>query len=819
MEFILNQHRGRLLACLLLINALSLFPLLSSGFFADDILNSQIRGHMIQTDRSLWGVTFFYAKAWLIENGRLFPLAFYCYSVFYLLGNILFYKFFILSVILACISAFYFFLRRLTNSELIPLIAILLFPLIFQFRAGTDPILSFHASYPLISLMIFGSLNLFLRSLDEDLSLKLNWPAVLLFLCAGLIYEIVYPMFLMYFTVAYGRFNNVKAAARVAWPFLAVTSGLVLASLFFRSNATAIHSTYQMNLDVGVIAKTYLVQLFGSVPFSYFFLDPHSIFTNQIGNFSTFIGQFLLLVVMSAAFTVFSLSRYLSVDADRHKTTVQKGILMIGVLLLAIPSSMISLSSKHQAQSWGDAYLPVFMTCFGLSLLLAIGLARLHLQLTKIKNNRVWLMPVAAFIWLALFALNVRNNQLVVQTENETLWNSRVLLEDALSHGLLTGLSPKAVLLVSGVDPWDHADEYSAQTGMRFSVFRLNEVRDLTPVFQGAGGKCVPTTVYQQVCDFASDAPVYTVQIRHLSDGTGAVLLARVRSAYQAKGAIRGLLSNEVTAYFRLPPSAQPLTVALSGRSFQNETGGEIFRQSHELQLLKEGAGWKLVSLHGNITFDALSLRGEIAAERPESVILREKSLSAMELHAAGPVMLHVGYESGHIGNGLELPAIHFEKEMGIEVLVNPRNFQRSYADILSNHREDFRGLAIELVDARTNLYAASFGSGKDWMVIGNFTLIPGQRSHISIQLKDGLVNLYVNGYPISHTVLPAPIVQSPNSIFLGNWQGGDRSFQGWIEEVLISGRAKSKKMVLEDGVRLGTIDDFNSKSSSMLTN
>lgn len=818
MKLILERHRASLLACLLLINALALVPLLSTGFFADDILNSQIRGHMIQTDRSLWGVTFFYAKAWLMGNGRLFPLAFYAYSVFYLFGNVLLYKFFILGVILLCISAFYLFLRRLTNSELIPVIATLLLPLMFQFRAGWDPILSFHASYPLISLMLFGSFSLFLRALDEGLPLKALWPAVLLFLCAGLIYEVVYPMFLVYFGLAYLRLSNVKAAARASWPFLAVTSCLVLASIFFRSQATAISSTYQMHLDVGVIAKTYLVQLFGAVPFSYFFFDPHSVFANQISKWPATIVQFLPLVVMSAAFTVFAVRRYFPVDAVRQKTTTHIGILMIGVLLLAIPSSMISLSPKFQAQSWGDAYLPVFMTYFGFSLLLAVGLAGLFRRLTKVKSNRGWLVPAVLFIWLALFALNVRNNQLVAQAENEKLWNSRVLVEDALSHGLLTGLSPKAVLLVSGVDPWDHADEYSAQTGMRFSVFRLNEVRDLTPVFQGAGGKC-GSAGYRQVCDFASDAPVYTVQIRHLTDGTGAVLLARAQRTYQANGAIRGLLSNDVTAYFRLPASAQPLAVALSGRSFQNEAGGEIFRASHDLQLVKEGAGWKLVSLHGNIMFDALSLRGEIAAERPESAILQAKSQSAMELHAAGPVLLHVGYESGHLGNGTEFPAINFEKDMGVEVLVNPGNTQRPYADILSNHRGDFRGLAIELVDAKTNLYTASLGSGKEWMAIGNFTLRPGHRSHISLQLKDREANLYVNGLVVSRTVLPAPISQSPYPVFVGNWAGGDRSFQGWIEEVLISSGAKSEKMVFADARRLGAIDAVSSKSPSNVLN
>jgi len=83
MKLTAKQSEIILIACLILINALSLFPLLTTGFIADDILNSQIRGHMIQTDCSLWGVTTYYMNQWLKTNCRLFPLAFSGYSIFY----------------------------------------------------------------------------------------------------------------------------------------------------------------------------------------------------------------------------------------------------------------------------------------------------------------------------------------------------------------------------------------------------------------------------------------------------------------------------------------------------------------------------------------------------------------------------------------------------------------------------------------------------------------------------------------------------------------------------------------------------------------
>jgi hypothetical protein len=814
MKAILDRHTAGVLFCLLLINALALLPLLTTGYIADDILNSQIRGHMIQTDRSLWGVTSFYATQWLKTQGRLFPLAFYGYSVFYFLGNVVLYKFFVLGVILASIAAFFIFLRNLTRSERIPAIAVLLLPLLLQFRALWDPILAFCGQYPMIALLLFCSFNLLLRAVDES-DRRALWWAVLLFLCSGLIFEVTYPMFLVYAVIAYYRLKDVKSAVRASWPFFAVTLCLTLISAILRAQATAPSSTYQAHLDVALIIKTYFVQLFGAVPFSYFFFDPHATFVNLASKWPAALVQVLSLVVLLVATTVIALRRDLSNDAGGQNKMDEAGVLTVGVLFLALPPALISLSPKFQAQIWGDAYLPVYMSAFGMALLLAVGGEKLYRRRTRLRTGGQ-IAAAALCLWLLLLGFNFRNNWLIAQAMNEMVWNPRVLLESALDRGLLTGVSPKAVLLVNGTDLWDNAEEYSLKTGVRFAVYRLSEVRDLTPVFLGAGGTCT-TVADQQVCDFAAYSPVYTVQIRHLTDGTGAVLLARVQKAYQSNGSIHGLLSHEVTAYFHLPASAQPLAVAISGREIQRQAGASVFHVSGGLQLMKEGRNWKLMSLRQNGVFDAMSLRGEITVEPRGSSILIPKSRDALVLHASGPELLHAGYESGDLGSGVEFPAIHFENDMCIEALVVPGDTQSQYAEILSNHWVDSRGLAIEQIDAQNNQYSAAFGTGKGWMVVGTFGLAKGRRNYISLQVKDGEARLYVDGSPIASKVLPEPIAASPHSVWLGNWKGGDRPFNGWIEEVLIARGAKSEEMVLSDARRLDVGDTAGESPKQLL--
>ncbi len=809
MKLTAKQSEIILIACLLLVNALSLFPLLTTGFIADDILNSQIRGHMIQTNRSLWGVTAYYMNQWLINNGRLFPLGFSIYSIFYILENVLLYKLFVLSVILAGIGAFFVFIRKLTGSTLIPAIAVMLLPVTLQFRASWDPVLAFCAQYPLICLILFCSLTFFLRVLDnaEYGSRRALWIAVFLFMCCGLIFEVTYPMFLIYGTVAFLKLKNFKAAIRASWPFLAVTLVLVTASLILRSQAIAINTTYKMDLNVAVIVKTYFAQLFGAIPFSYYFLDPQAMFQNRIQNWPSSLLQVLPLLVLLLLFAVPTVWRKFPKAPFIQNTTSDSGVMILGILFYTIPPALISLSPKFQAQLLGDAYLPIYMSYFGLCLIFAVGLGNLYKRWNGENRKARWLTRVVFCVFLLLFTFNFRNNYLVAQTMNEAVWNARVLTEHSLDKGLLKNINEKAVLLVEGIEPWDNAELYSQHTGLRFTVYRLSETHNIGSALQAAGGVCASIGDHK-VFDFTPDRPVYTILIRHLTDGTGAVLLARVQKAFYFGGSLRGLLCNDVTAYFRLPASAQRLTTAVSGNKIKKTATGystTLFRETgHSLQVVREGRGWRLLSLHSDDLIDAKSLRGEILKEGSPSSIIMPKNREAFELRSSGPELLHVGYE-GDIGNGDELPAITFGDDVSIEVLVTPRASQNAYASILSNH-SNYRGFCIEQLSTQTNLYAVAFGTGKEWMGVGTFPLVSGRRNYISLQLKGGEARLYVNGETIACKLLPAAVAESSELFWIGNWNSGDRSFNGWIEEVLIAKNAKTEESVISEAKRL-TVD------------
>jgi len=559
-----------------------------------------------------------------------------------------------------------------------------------------------------------------------------------------------------------------------------------------------------MDLNAAVIVKTYFVQLFGAIPFSYYFLDPHAVFQNRIHRWPSSLLQVLPLLILLLLFVVPTLWRKFPKPPFIQNTTSNSGVLILGFLFYTIPPVLISLSPKFQAQLLGDAYLPVYMSYLGLCLIFAVGLSNLY-KSWNCENLKVrWLARVVFCVYLLLFTFNFRNNYLVAQTMNEAVWNARVLTEQSLDKGLLNDISEKTVLLVEGIEPWDNAELYSQHTGLRFTVYRLSEPHNIGPVLQAAGAVCTSTGDHK-VIDFTPDAPVYTIQIRHLTDGTGAVLLARVQKAFYFGGSLRGLFCNDVTAYFRLPASAQRLTTAVSGSKIKKTATGystTLFRETgHSLQVVSEGRDWRLLSLHSEVLIDAKSLRGEILKEGSLSSIIMPKNREAFELRSSGPEILHVGYE-GDIGNGDGFSAITFGDDLSIEVLVTPRASQNAYASILSNH-SNYRGFSIEQLNTQTNLYGVAFGTGKEWMGVGTFLLVSGCRNYISLQLKDGEARLYMNGDTIARKLLPAEVAESSELIWIGNWIVGDRSFNGWIEEVLIAKNAKTEETVISEAKRL----------------
>jgi hypothetical protein len=147
------RRNGRyLLFCgtALALAVISLSPLLKSGFFGDDALNSvgfarsvlQAQGQGLG---DLIGSILAHLPAWA-ESGRFFPLSGYSALLFYFVdGHAIALKLFVLALILVDLGLLGYLTTQMTGSRALGVLAILITPLLFQLRvtAYHDPIVAF----------------------------------------------------------------------------------------------------------------------------------------------------------------------------------------------------------------------------------------------------------------------------------------------------------------------------------------------------------------------------------------------------------------------------------------------------------------------------------------------------------------------------------------------------------------------------------------------------------------------------------------------------------------------------------------------------
>ena len=753
----------------LALNALALLPLLASGYLSDDIFNSLIAGPLLHEGKGPVAFAFDQSMHWLHEQGRFFPLAFSSYPAFYLLHDrLLLYKCCTLAVVLASIALFYLFLRRLTGSPRIPLIALLLLPLIVQFRAQWDPVLGFCAQYPAMAAMLFASLLLFLRWLDSARPLHL-FAAALLFLAAALMYEVIYPLCLLYPAAAWTRLKRWPPALLRSLPFAAIPAALAAVSLFFRSHAPFLpNGPYSPNLAPSAVFRGYAVHLFSALPFAYSLTDPHGVFHASPRPIPSAAALPFALALCLAALSIAALrSRWPAAPAAPllHPSIAAA---LSGALLLLLPPSLIALSPKYQAQPWGDAYLPVYFSFFGLATLAACLLSRL-------PSLPLPALPLA----FLLFACNLRNNWIVAAAIHDST-APRLLAARAVDRGLLRDLKPMDLFLLQGPNPWDLPDLYRVHAALPLSAYRLDRPQDFTRAFLKAGAVCTPSGDTSR-CDFPSDAGAWALELRYTGEGAGAVFLARLRRAFLSQRMVQGLLATTAQIYVQFPASSPAPNASITGR----EPPSRLFLEpALHLPVAASGPLWKLLSIRRTALFDIASLNWQLPSLSP--AFSPTLPPSAFLLHTAGPEKLHAAFAPGQSESGLRLPPVLLNPSASIHLLLRPSPLQPPDATIFSNHSNG-RGLVIEQVSGEPGLFEVLAGRGTGWMQLGRFRLEPGAPACLSVLIDGPHSRISVNGKPVAAATLPAPIAESPLPVLLGNWIGGDRPFHGDIEELLIS--------------------------------
>ncbi len=457
-------NRWKIELFILVLTALSLRSLIHSGYFWDDAVNATLYLAEKFDNLPLWQNLLTFMRNY-IELGRINLLSCYYYLLFYI-EDVRIYKLIIILSVCANQLLLGMTVRYATRSRRIAQAAMLLIPLLIQFRPYQDPVTGFYALMQVIFAELILTVYFLLRFLREGRR-KNFWISLLLFAVSLLTYEVSYPFILMILLVCWAEKRNLRESIRITIPFgililICLTAIFIVRSLFVQGET---YSGIAFSLDIGRILRTWLIQLLAALPLSHF------LFNSQIAIMGSsylaretlpYRSSTLLLQTESVEWLIafgFVLTFFWITHSKNQNTekSNQSGLTLLAVLGLCfwlLPAIPIALSARYQGQLLpGLGYLPVYLEYFGVSMLMCALAAALAPRL-KVQGCRSKWLLAGGSVLLVWSLVNSQHNRIMIDRLNRSFLYPRQAGELALQNGLIAFLPDSASVVSLNPDPY-----------------------------------------------------------------------------------------------------------------------------------------------------------------------------------------------------------------------------------------------------------------------------------------------------------------------------------------------------------------------------
>ena len=392
----------------------SLSPMLRTGYLADDTVSSLLPGMMRATGEGFVTRTLG-AIRHSIEGGRFYPLVWVEYTaVFTWLRDVFIYKAAILAGVLVDLALLIALVRRLGGGSGLACLAAIATSGLFQFRVFFDPILSFHGLLQVVTAGMLLSLIALLAALDSK---GRGWLLISIGLYLGclLTYEVTYPLFLLHAALIYWRRPGYREQTVMILPFALLAFACAGVSAMVRMTYPTDAYIHNVDLGPGAVALALSKQCSAALPLSAFIADPSGIFDDVRGPsaIARWLGRWdvALVALMTVAGVVAALRRARSEIAERRPGS-RAMLAMLGLGLAVLPGALIAVSGRYQGEiGWGQGYLPVYMQCFGMGLLIASVLNK-WMEWVQKRGRSIRLVSAAMALAFAVSsALTYRANE------------------------------------------------------------------------------------------------------------------------------------------------------------------------------------------------------------------------------------------------------------------------------------------------------------------------------------------------------------------------------------------------------------------------
>jgi hypothetical protein len=790
------------IALYLLLFTVVLAPILHSGFYNDDILNSLTFETVHSTFHgSLIEMIKFYSYHWAIDSGRLFPMAFVItYTSFYYLGwNPIYLKLIsVFFVLLASLSSCRF-VYRLTDSRATALLTLLILPITIQTRIGHDPILSY------VSLLLISLLFIFEQAIAFDTYCKTGSRSALtcslvLFVLGLLTYEVSMIAILLNGVVLLKYHIGFKKAVRLS--FFHVTTlllylGIVLA---LRQNVTQVYGGVAIgSLSVGL--KSFLINLYACLPFGFWLSDPDKIFGGKsIINADTLI----LCCLIGSLFLILWTQLIQSVIKSRESGEMKEQyqwLLMSGLILIIAPAILMALSARYQQEinQFGMAHLAGLIESFGSAMIFAIGFGW---GIEKLRNKPfLWGISLAVGVTLFLgFCLSRSNHERVVTVQNRSFetW-SRALFAGALRAGILETIPDGAILVFDRIPPWLQPELVPMFSGKHVVLKSMADANlELFEVHQDKGTAAIPNKVFFHV-RWQRMAGLETCS----SCGVVSIAQVKVLEDTSREGPVKKRITEHDLVAFSNSHDFANVQLHVSG--FPVVDKQVLFRQVssplHFDGLSEFDLSWSrwrspdasfadLTVFSGDVKNWGKPVLGATSSLNPDSISVTPYEKigdSSQKVIGTGSYFDAEcnGFRFESIANtGIQLSGFSMKMPFWISFWVKPTGIQLPNATIISNHA-NFKGITLEQdASADRNSYNFSAGIGDKRIGGGPIKIEPHLWSLVILKVdKDRIGAMVFNKIKTSRLDFPGTVVLGEEPLHLGKWTGDNRPFNGVIAE------------------------------------
>lgn len=625
----------------LCVAALSISPILSSGYTSDDGLNSLMKGYLIDQHKSLFQFNYEIINGWL-GVGRFYPMAYIVtYSFFNFVLSLKIYKLMVLLLIVADLIVFGFLIRLLTGSSSAGAMGLILAPLFFQLRLYHDPIMGFcfllELTFLYIALSLI-SLVIYMKS-HKVVYLILS---LILYLVGLLTYDIAVFFSILHFLIIrqYSEKKGWASPIVASLPFFVLSLLNVLLVVFLRLhfNTPLIGGTtqagpYTINPSLGTVTITLSRQLFASFPLSYYFMDVSNLFYHDLPNLVNHLSIAGLVIGLIYFLVYILISREVLKEMADSKVKLNSSFLLVfGMAMMIVPSILISLAKRYQGElTWGLGYLPVYVSYFGLMIIAMVVIYKIYEKASRLGNRyAIASLVILGVMFTLASAVNYSNNLEVVDSSNSFFLYPRQVVEKCIEDGTFNLIPDNSILLIDNNHLWDQPAFYSINCPGKWRYvgssnplpYALGYIFEGLPRSALAGNDGHVRYLY----NFSEGDQVYYLRYFSVFKDEGYAVLGKTAHMSATQTLIEGATAKEAYIYVRVSNSPYE-TSQISAVGYQignlHSSSEPFILGEDKMKLISAGKDWKLLQMvaDNGTSLDLKSLHVDIKAEKVETSV------------------------------------------------------------------------------------------------------------------------------------------------------------------------------------------------------